>query len=204
QPVDFRERARFALQHNDDALAETAYARVLESAPDDLEALKYLAQCELLRGGGRRAVELMQIAVQSHPDDAPAWHQLGTSHMVDGDMQAAVDSLHRSLQLAPGIYTAHLRRAMALEQLGDSRQALIEYFTAVNIAQGQGQWLSDETTAPELRDLVQRSVRYIAIGRHALFNDVLEPLRQRYGRSELARVEQALAGYLGEQPVAWQ
>src|SRR6185312_15543508 len=135
QPVDFRERARFALQHNDDALAETAYARVLESQPGDLEALKYLARCQLLRGVGRRAVELMQIAVQEHPDDAPAWHQLGTSHMLDGDLQAAADSLHRALQLAPGIYTARLRRAMALERLGDSRHALVEYFTAVNMAQ---------------------------------------------------------------------
>jgi len=204
QPVDFRERARFALQHNDDALAETAYARVLESAPDDLEALKYLAQRESLRGGGRRAVELMQTAVQSHPDDAPAWHQLGTSHMVDGNMQAAADNLHRALQLAPGNYTARLRRGVALERLGDSRQALIEYFMAVNIAQRQGFWLSDETTPPQARDGVQHAVRYIATGRHALFNDVLEPLRKRYGRSELARVEQALAGYLGEQPVAWQ
>jgi aspartate beta-hydroxylase len=204
QPGEFRERARFALQRNDEALAEASYARVLESQPGDLEALNYLARCQLLRGVGRRAVELMQTAVQSHPDDAPAWHQLGTSHMLDGNMQAAADSLHRALQLAPGIYTARLRRALALEQLGDSRQALIEYFTALNIAQKQGQWLSDETTAPEARDVVQHAVRYIATGRHALFNDVLEPLRQRYGRSELVRVEQALAGYLGEQPIAWQ
>jgi len=204
QPVEFRERARFALQHNDQALAETSYARVLESQPGDLEALKYLAQCQLLRGVGRRAVELMQTAVEAHPDDAPAWHQLGASYAMDGNLQAAADSLRQALQLAPGMYVARLRRGMTLEQLGDSHQALIEYFTAVNIAQGQGQWLSDETTAPDTRDAVRHAVRYIATGRHALFNGVLEPLRQRYGRSELVRVEQALAGYLGEQPVAWQ
>jgi Aspartyl/asparaginyl beta-hydroxylase and related dioxygenases len=35
-----------------------------------------------------------------------------------------------------------------------------------------------------------------------VFDAVLEPLRQRYGRSELTRVEQCLAIYLGEQTVS--
>ncbi len=204
QPVALRERARFAAQHNDEALAETAYTQLLESQPGDLEALKFLARCQLMRSAGHRAVELMQVAVRAHPDDAPAWHQLGTSHMLDGNMGAASDSLRRALQLAPGMFEAHLRLGIVLERLGDSHQALIEYFSAINLAQGQGQWLNDETTPPGGRDAVQHAVRYIATGRHALFNDVLEPLRQRYGRSELVRVAQALAGYLGEQPIAWQ
>lgn len=204
QPVEFRERARFALKHNDEALAEASYAQVLEGQPDDLEALKYLAGCQLLRGAGRRAIELMQAAVAAHPDDAPAWHQLGASYTMDGNMRAAADTLRRALQLAPSMYVARLRLGMALEQLGESRQALIAYFTAINMAQAQGQWLSDETTAPDERHAVQHAVRYVASGRHALFYGVLEPLRQRYGRSELIRIEQALAGYLGEQPIAWQ
>lgn len=203
QSVELRERARVAVRRNDEAAAEAAYTRVLESQPDDLEALKYLATCQLLRGVGRRAVELMQAATQAHPDDAPAWHQLGTSQMMDGDMRAAADSLHRALRLAPGMFEAHLRLGIVLEQLGDSHQALIEYFSAINLAQGQGQWLNDETTPPGGRDAVKHAVRYIATGRHALFDGVLEPLRQRYGRSELVRVEQALAGYLGERAVDW-
>lgn len=204
QLVGLRERARAAVGRNDEAAAEAAYTQVLENQPDDLEALKYLANRQWLRGAGRRAVELMQTATQAHPGDASAWHQLGTSQMLDGDMQAAADSLRRALQLAPGMFVAHLRLGIALERLGDSYQALIEYFSAVNLAQGQGQWLSDETTPPGGRDAVQNAIRYIATGRHALFDGVLEPLRQRYGRSELVRVEQALAGYLGEQPVQWQ
>jgi len=203
QAVDFRQRARFALQHNDEARAEASYARVLESQPADLEALQYLANCQLLRGVARRAVELLQTAAQAHPDDAGTWHQLGASHMMDGDMRAAADSLRRALQLGPRMFVARLRLGIALEQLGDSHQALIEYFGAINIAQRQGHWLSDETTAPGGRDAVQHAVRYVAAGRHALFDGVLEPLRQRYGRSDLVRVEQALAGYLGEKPVNW-
>ncbi|MGH8338287.1 MAG: aspartyl/asparaginyl beta-hydroxylase domain-containing protein, partial [Gammaproteobacteria bacterium] len=49
------------------------------------------------------------------------------------------------------------------------------------------------------RDAVKQAMQYVDAGRHHLFDAVLEPLRQRYGRSELSRVEQCLAIYLGEQ-----
>ncbi len=43
-------------------------------------------------------------------------------------------------------------------------------------------------------------MEYVDAGRHRLFDEVLEPLRQRYGRAELQRVEQSLAIYLDERP----
>jgi aspartate beta-hydroxylase len=47
---------------------------------------------------------------------------------------------------------------------------------------------------------VKHAVRFVAAGRRELFAAVIEPLRQRYGQSELARVDQCLAIYLHEQP----
>lgn len=200
QPVDFRARARFAVQHNDEALAESSYAQVLESQPDDLEALQYLASAQLARGFADRATGLLRAAVQAHPGDAGTWHQLGASQMMEGDARGAAESLRRALQLGPRMFVARLRLGIALEQLGENHQALLEYFGAINVAQEQGRWLSDDTTGPGLREAVKHAIRYVDAGRHALFDGVLEPLRQRYGRSEMARVEQALAIYLGEQP----
>jgi aspartate beta-hydroxylase len=43
-------------------------------------------------------------------------------------------------------------------------------------------------------------MRFVATGRRELFDAVIEPLRERYGRAELARVDQCLAIYLQEQP----
>jgi aspartate beta-hydroxylase len=200
QPVDFRARARFAVQHEDEALAESAYARVLDSEPGDVEALQFLAHLQLVRGFAHRAVEMLQVAAQAHPDVAGTWHQLGASQMMDGDLRGAAESLRRALQLGPQMFVARLRLGTVLEQLGESHQALVEYFGAINVAQGQGRWLSEETTAPGIREAVKHAIRYVDAGRHALFEQTMEPLRQRYGRAEMARVDQALAIYLGEQP----
>lgn len=201
--VDFRARARSAIRQNDARQAAAAYAHVLEAQPDDLEALQYLATQAMLRGDGQGAIALLQTATQAHPDQAEAWHKLGTSCMMVGDLQAAAGHLRRALELEPGLYIARLRLALALENLGDAHQALIEYFGALNIAQARGRWLSDETTEPGAREVVQHAVQYVATGRHAWFHQALDPLRERYGRSELLRVENALAGYLGERAIDW-
>lgn len=203
QAVNFRERARFAVQHNDETLAEASYARVLDSEPGDLEALQYLANCQLGRGSAQRAIELLQTAAQAHPDNAGTWHLLGAAQLLDGDARASAESLRRGLQLGPRMFVARLRLGIALEQLGENHQALIEYFAAINVAQGQGRWMSDDSTGPGVREAVKHAMRYVDAGRLALFDGALEPLRQRYGPSEMVRVEQALAIYLGTQPAAW-
>jgi aspartate beta-hydroxylase len=100
------------------------------------------------------------------------------------------------------MFVARLRLGVALEQQGRRHEAMLAYFGAIDVAQAQGRWLDDATTAPGLRDAVKHAVRYVAAGRRELFDAVIEPLRQRYGRSELVRVDQCLAIYLGEQAAA--
>jgi aspartate beta-hydroxylase len=117
-----------------------------------------------------------------------------------GDFAAAVISLKGVLALKPEIFLARLQLGIALEQLGHAREALLAYFTAVRTAQLRGRWLDDATTAPALRALVKYAMNYAQEGRKRVFGELLEPLRQRYGRSELVRVEHCLAIYLGEQP----
>ena len=196
---DHREKARFCLRHGDDSLAEQSYTSLLETHPGDLEALQQLASLQLRHGTVDRAVELLVIALQAHPKDPGTLHQLGTARMMNGDIAAAVHDFRRCLAIAPQMFIARLRLGISLDQLGETHDALVATFNAINTAQAHGRWLSDETTAPELRDVVKRAMQYVAIGRRSLFDGVIEPLRQRYGGSELARVEQCLAIYLGEQ-----
>jgi aspartate beta-hydroxylase len=119
--------------------------------------------------------------------------------MTDGDARGAADDLRRGLELKPDMFLARLRLGVLLDQLGETHEALIATFNALNTAQAKGRWLNDETTAPELRDVVKRATQFVLAGRRSFFNDILEPMRQRYGTSELMRVEQCLAIYLGEQ-----
>lgn len=197
--ADYREKARSGLGRGDLALAEQSYAQLLETHPDDLEALRQLASIQLARGAVDRAVELLVSADRAHPADPVTLHTLGVARTAAGDFHGAADDLRRGLELAPNMFVARLRLGMLLDQLGKTHEALINSFMAINTAQARGRWLSDETTAPEVRNAVKQAMQYVDAGRRRLFDGVLEPLRERYGRSELVRVEQCLAIYLGEQ-----
>ncbi|MHB1057890.1 MAG: aspartyl/asparaginyl beta-hydroxylase domain-containing protein [Rhodanobacter sp.] len=198
-PASCREQALAAWQLGDMAAAERAFRQLLESRPGDAEALQFLADRQLDRGHPAHAIELLLAAHRAQPQDAAILHRLGELQMLAGEMEAAADSLRKGLQAAPEMFVARLRLGVALEQQGQRHQAMLAYLGAIDTAQAQGRWLSDATTAPGLRDAVKHATRYVAAGRRELFDATIEPLRQRYGRSELARVEQCLAIYLGEQ-----
>lgn len=198
-PLDYREKAKFGLRHGDVTLAERSYASLLEIEPDDVEALQYLAGRHLARQEVSRALELLLRARRVQPDNPVTWHQLGVARISAGDVRGAVEALRHCLALAPKLFVARLRLGMMLERLEHHHEALVAYFTAIKMAQAQNRWLGDESTAPGLRDSVKHAMNYVDAGRHRLFDDVLTPLRQRYGSSELGRVEQCLAIYLGEQ-----
>jgi aspartate beta-hydroxylase len=198
--VALREMAINGLRNGDVVQAEQYFARLLQVDPHNLEALQFLASRHLVRGDAVRALAMLITANQLQPATPALLHQLGTVQTVVGDLPGAVDSLRQCVALESGMFVARLRLGMALEQLGDTHGALLAYFGAVNTAQAQGRWLSDATTPPGLQDAVKYAINFIDAGRRQVFDAVLEPLRQRYGRSELARVEQCLAIYLDEQP----
>lgn len=198
--ITCREAAHNHLRSGELKLAEGAFARLLALAPDDLEALVFVADRHAARGETDRVLALLQAAgpvAQSQPAVAS---RMGAAQLARGNFADAVIELQRALQHAPRMFVERLRLGIALEQCGRGHEALVAYFMAIQTAQAQGRWLSDETTAPGLRDLVRYAMRYVNTGRHALFAGALEPLRERYGRSELTRVEHALAIYFGEQP----
>lgn len=180
--------------------AEECFARLLGMLPDDVQALRFLAARHFARREHGRAIELLQAADRLKRDDPSILGQLGAVQLDAADFGAAAASLRRGLELAPQMFVARLQLGIALEQSGQAHEALMAYFTAVRSAQLQGRWLNDETTAPVLRDAVKYAMRYANDGRHQLFRGVLEPLRERYGSSELVRVEHCLAIYFAEQP----
>lgn len=195
-----REMALNGLRQGDAALAEQYFVRLLEQVPDDVEALQFVASRHMARGDAGRALAMLNDAVGMHPGRPDLLHQRGVVQSAMGDLHGAVESLRACVDAAPDMFVARLRLGLALEQLGDSHRALLAYFGAVNSAQSHGRWMSDDTTAPGLRQSVQHAIRAINVGRRGLFDAVLEPLRQRHGRAELSRVEDCLAIYLGDRP----
>ena len=188
------------LSRREPILAEPFFARLLGMQPDDLESLQFLANRHFSRGEHQRAVELLQRAARIRPNDPAIHRQLGSVQLAMGDFSGAATSLRECLRRAPELFVARLKLGIALEQLGHANEALVAYFMAIRTAQLQGRWLSDANTAEDLRDVVKYAIAYVNRERHRLFSDLLEPLRQRYGAAELARVERSLAIYCGEQP----
>lgn len=201
--IDWRSRARDALRLGNPEAAEGAYARVLAAEPDDPEALVFLAGQHAAAGRYAEATELLQVSLRRQPGQAAVWHQLGAIQLAAGDFDGAVASLGEALARAPRLFVARLQMGVALEQLGRGQDALVAYLTAIRLAQEAGRWLSDETTAPGLRGTVKYAMRYVNSERHILFQNMLEPLRERYGAGELARVEHCLAIYFGQTPLTY-
>lgn len=201
-----RERARAArslAEHGDMLGAERAFADLLRDAPDDLDALNFLAICAHGRQRPDEAFRLLEHARAVHPRDAATLTNLGVLYLEQRRLDEACDALRASLDSAPDSHITRLRLAEAVEAGGRPGDALPIYFGAIVTAQNRGQWISDETTPPGLRSSVLRAVRYVAEGRRRLFGALLTPLRERFGGAALARVERCVAAFLGELQVAY-
>lgn len=178
--------------------AERAFALVLETLPRNIEALSFLAGCALRRNQSERGIALLEQALQVQVDDPEILTKLGIAYEHSNRLNEAQAVLQRALEKAPKNFVARLHLAGVLERTGNDHRALTAYFSAIRMAQSDGHWLSDASTAPWLRGKVRHAMRYVTERRPRLFSQVLEPLRARYGRAALQRVEQSLSIYLGD------
>ena len=172
------------------------------STPADTQRAQWREQAHacLQRGDLQQAGQLFRQVLEETPDDLEALQVLGAAQLAAGHFSAAAQALRQAVRQAPYLFVERLRLGMALERLGHPHDALTAYFGALRTAQDQGRWLSDDTTAPGLREAVKHAMRYVDTGRLAWFRRVLEPLQQRYGVDEMRRVEDCLYAYLGERP----
>lgn len=205
-PIDpaARRAAAFAFARQGRMLeAERAFGEVLRAAPDDVDALNFLAVCAHGRGRADEAFDLLARARRAKPDDAATLVNLGALQRERGSLDEAQAALAQAVALAPEIHAARLRLAEVLEARGRLREALPVYFGAIMTAQKNGAWLDEATTEAALVPLVLHAMRVIDDGRRALFGALLEPLRERHGDAALVRVARMLAMYLGELSTAY-
>jgi aspartate beta-hydroxylase len=183
--------------------AERAVAQVLDEAPDDADALNFLALRAHARGDAERALRLLEHARRVHADDAVTLGNLGVLYRERGRLDEAHEVLVRAVRREPDAFFARLRLGETLQALGRDADALPAYFGAIVAAQRHGAWFDDASTPPPLRPLVRHAMRFVAAGRRDLFSALLAPLRERHGGAALARVERCLAMYLGDEPLAY-
>jgi len=195
-----RAMARQQLLRGDRDAAERSFLSLLQRHPQDVEALRFVADCQSARGEHVAAIQGLQAVTRLAPEDPAAWVRLAATQMAADDLDGAVASFGHGLALAPRMFVPRLQLGIALEQLGRTHDALKAYFMAIESAHGMGRWQDDATTAPALRAAVKHAVDYVNRERRALFRRALDPLRERYGSSELTRVECSLAIYFLDLP----
>lgn len=196
------EAARTHARNGRLADAEDAYRRILDERPDQVEALRFMANSALARGNAGAAVALLSRAVQADRSNPGVLIDLGLAYRSAQRMDEARSVLELALQVSHGHNpTARLMLANVLELDRRPDAALLHYFRAILEAQPKGQWLGDDSTEPALRNMVRHAMQYVAAGRREWFNRALEPLRTGINAARLGRIETALAAYLGEQPM---
>lgn len=184
--------------------AEQAFARVLRDAPDDVEALNFLARRAHARGDRVAALDLFERAHLARPAHAPTLANLGLLLREQGRLDAARDAFARVVQADAGAFAIRLRLAETVQAQGRDAEALPLFFGAIVAAQAQGAWRDDASTPAPLRPLVRHAMRVVAEGRRSLFHGLLDPLRDRYGSAALARIEKALAMHLGDRSLVFE
>lgn len=172
------------------------------SAVMQLAQWREAAHACLARGDLQQAGQWFRRVMEEEPNDLEALQVVGAERLLAADYVAAARTLRLALRHAPDLFVERLRLGLALEQLGHPHEALTAYFGALRTAQAQGRWLSDETTAPGLREAVRHAMRYVDQGRLQWFLRILGPLQERYGSDEMQRVEHCLREYLGDHPAS--
>lgn len=193
------EIARTHVRQGNLADAEHAYRQVVATQPDQVEALRFLANAALSRGDPGEAVALLSRAAQTNRNEIGVLLELGVAYRSARRMDEARSVFENALESSHGRNTtARLLLANVYELDGRPEMALLQYFRAVLDAQASGQWLSDSTTEPGLRQLARHAMQYVDAGRHDLFWNALQPFRRGIDAARLGRVDKALAIYLRE------
>lgn len=205
QPFSFEstngamEDARTHARHGRLLEAERLYQQVATEHPDNVEALRFLANAALSRNEPGHAVALLSRAAQADRGNTGVLLELGLAYRNAQRMDEARSVFEGIIESSHGSdTTARLLLANVLESDNRPEQALLQYFRAIIDAQSKGRWLGDSTTDPGMRRLVQHAMQYSAAERRKLFEHALEPFRRGIDAARLGRIEAALATYLRE------
>ena len=153
----------------------------------EAEADRALAQGDL-----RRAAALLEEAAGSRPDDVSLWMKAAALHRGSGNLEQALETVHRALALSPLDFTMLLMRASLLQRLGSPEAG-----------PAWGNALAQRPTAelpPELANVVAEAERRRAewiSARDAKMRAAMTPAEQRASGEERQRIERFRNNVLG-------
>jgi tetratricopeptide (TPR) repeat protein len=114
--------------------AEALYRQVLQTTPDQPDALHFLGVIALqvgqIQAGEQLIGRALQLGLSSNPE---AWNNYGEAVRQLGRADVAASAFQRALQLAPDYADAHSNLGLLFHQQGRSQDALRHLRTAVRL-----------------------------------------------------------------------
>ena len=94
--------------------AARSFLRLLERPPQDVEALRFVANCQAARGEHTAAMWYLRLAIKLTQDSSAASVQLANVEIAAEDFTEAVSSFVRGLSLALRAFVTRLQSGIAL------------------------------------------------------------------------------------------
>jgi len=103
--------------------AKVATDKVLDIAPDDMQASNLVGLYWLNKNEGEKAKAAFEEAVKKEPGNPGAWYYLAIIAQVSGDNETAIRDLDKAIKASPGFKPAYELAARIYEGMGDAARA---------------------------------------------------------------------------------
>lgn len=177
--------------------AELELRALVEAAPDCAEAWLLLSELAAGRGDGARARECVDAAARHAPGVAAVALQRAQLQLAGGEQLDAVDTLAALLARQPKQYVGWLLLGQAFDSAGRHELALRAWSQGLRLGQAAGQLTGMASTPPAFRPVIQHIIAQVNAQLYAPVIAGFERMRAQFGAAEMARLEHALAVYLG-------
>ena len=116
--------------------AQALYDQVLQSQPENFDALHLSGLIAVQLKNPARAVELFNRALETNPSHADAHANRGNALRKLGQFESALASYDKAIDLRPQHAETHFNRGIALKELGKYELAISSYDQAVSLNPG--------------------------------------------------------------------
>ena len=134
--MDIDNALTLAVQHHEAGQlpeAESIYRQILQAESDQPDALHLLGVLAHQLRQHERALELIQRATNSNPQNANFHNSLGNVLRALERPEQSVVAYQRAIELDPSLATAHSNLGTALQELGKAEEAVSAYRQAIEL-----------------------------------------------------------------------
>jgi tetratricopeptide (TPR) repeat protein len=132
-PPDLMPTAIYLHQQGKLLEAEVIYRKILETTPNNPEALHFLGVIAYQIGQYDTAIELIMLAIEENPLNPFYFSNLGLALRAEKKLELAEKNYRQAISLKPDYAEAHLNLGVALGDQGKANDAINSYRKAIEI-----------------------------------------------------------------------